>query len=90
MIIIMIIIIIHTRLWLSIIVIIHMPAQFWISSFKSLLILAAVVVFPAPCKPAIKMTPGGFVFNGILSLNAEKPNLQNSIELFLLNLADQS
>jgi len=32
----------------------------------------------------------GFVFDGILSLNAEKPNLQNSIELFLLNLADQS
>ena len=32
----------------------------------------------------------GFVFNGILNLDAEEFCLQKTIKLFLLNLADQS
>ena len=32
----------------------------------------------------------GFVFNGILSFDAEEFYLQKTIELFLLNLVDQS
>jgi len=32
----------------------------------------------------------GFDFNGILSFDAEEFYLQKTIELFLLNLADQS
>jgi len=32
----------------------------------------------------------GFVFNGILRFDAEEFYLQKTIELFLLNLADQS